>query len=234
MSLRGITATFVASVSTLMFSAGAAAQEPGVEASNADEIVVTARFREELIQEIGASIAALDGDELQRSGIVDFEDLSNRMAGVELLDRGPNSNEINIRGVTNSIQVSGNALQPLVSILVDDISMASSSASQRDFNFFDFDRVEVLRGPQPTYLRRRRDGRRDPLFLGRPGSRQRQDRRRNMERRRQCHARRRRQLSRRKRHQPDPRSRTSWASGSSVSIARTMAISTISASTKAT
>lgn len=152
MSLRGITATLVASASTLMFSAGAAAQEPGVEASNADEIVVTARFREESIQDIGGSIAALDGAELQRSGIVDFEDLANRVAGVELLDRGPNTNEINIRGVTNSTQVSGNALQPLVSILVDDISVASSSASQRDFNFFDFDRVEVLRGPQPTYF----------------------------------------------------------------------------------
>ncbi|MBW8295142.1 TonB-dependent receptor [Sphingopyxis sp.] len=135
-----------------MFSAGASAQEPGVEASNADEIVVTARFREESIQDIGGSIAALDGAELQRSGIVDFEDLANRVAGVELLDRGPNTNEINIRGVTNSTQVSGNALQPLVSILVDDISVASSSASQRDFNFFDFDRVEVLRGPQPTYF----------------------------------------------------------------------------------
>lgn len=152
MSLRGITATLVASASTLMFSAGAAAQEPGVEASNADEIVVTARFREESIQDIGGSIAALDGAELQRSGIVDFEDLANRVAGVELLDRGPNTNEINIRGVTNSTQVSGNALQPLVSMLVDDISVASSSASQRDFNFFDFDRVEVLRGPQPTYF----------------------------------------------------------------------------------
>lgn len=152
MARRGIAATLVASVSTLMFGAGAGAQEAGVAASEADEIVVTARFREESIQDIGGSIAALDGDELQRSGIVDFEDLANRVAGVELLDRGPNTNEINIRGVTNSTQVSGNALQPLVSILVDDISVASSSASQRDFNFFDFDRVEVLRGPQPTYF----------------------------------------------------------------------------------
>lgn len=152
MARRGITATLVASVSTLMFGSGAGAQEAGVAASEADEIVVTARFREESIKDIGGSIAALDGDELQRSGIVDFEDLANRVAGVELLDRGPNTNEINIRGVTNSTQVSGNALQPLVSILVDDISVASSSASQRDFNFFDFDRVEVLRGPQPTYF----------------------------------------------------------------------------------
>lgn len=153
MSRRAIALKFLAGVSTLCVASGSAsAQETDIRQANVDEIVVTARFREESIQAIGASISALDGEELSRSGIVDFEDLSKRMAGVELLDRGPNTNEINIRGVTNSIQVSGNALQPLVSILVDDISIASSSAAQRDFNFFDFDRVEILRGPQPTFF----------------------------------------------------------------------------------
>ena len=152
MALRGVIATLVAGVSTLGFSSAAAAQDAPVAASDVEEVVVTARFRQESVQDIGGSVTALGGDDLQKSGIVDFEDLANRVAGVEMLDRGPNTNEINIRGVTNSTQVSGNALQPLVSILVDDISVASSSASQRDFNFFDFDRVEILRGPQPTYF----------------------------------------------------------------------------------
>lgn len=153
MSKRGLKAYFFAGVSTIVFATGgAAAQQSQAVPKESDEIIVTARFRQESIQNIGGSVTALDGAELERSGIVDFEDLSNRVAGVELLDRGPNTNEINIRGVTNSTQVSGNALQPLVSILVDDISVASSSASQRDFNFFDFDRVEILRGPQPTYF----------------------------------------------------------------------------------
>jgi outer membrane receptor protein involved in Fe transport len=151
-ALRGVIATLVAGVSTLGFSSAAAAQDAPVAASDVEEVVVTARFRQESVQDIGGSVTALGGDDLQKSGIVDFEDLANRVAGVEMLDRGPNTNEINIRGVTNSTQVSGNALQPLVSILVDDISVASSSASQRDFNFFDFDRVEILRGPQPTYF----------------------------------------------------------------------------------
>lgn len=153
MSRRGLNASFLAGISATVFGAGAAfAQEAGVQNHDPDQIVVTARFREESIQNIGGSISALSADDLNRSGIVDFEDLSRRVAGVETLDRGPNSNEINIRGVTNSQQVSGNVLQPLVSILVDDISVASSSAAQRDFNLFDFDRVEILRGPQPTYF----------------------------------------------------------------------------------
>ncbi|MGV3479015.1 MAG: TonB-dependent receptor [Sphingobium sp.] len=152
MSHRGKKAWFLTGMSMLVFGAAEAAAQTANEGDNPEEIVVTARFRQESVQDIGGSITALDSRELSRSGIVDFEDLSNRVAGVEMLDRGPNSNEINIRGVTNSTQVSGNALQPLVSILVDDISVASASASQRDFNFFDFDRIEVLRGPQPTYF----------------------------------------------------------------------------------
>lgn len=153
MTRRGLNASFLAGISASVFGAGAAfAQGPAIQAHDPDQIVVTARFREESVQNIGGSITALSADDLARSGIVDFEDLSRRVAGVEMLDRGPNSNEINIRGVTNSQQVSGNVLQPLVSILVDDISVASSSAAQRDFNLFDFDRVEILRGPQPTYF----------------------------------------------------------------------------------
>ncbi len=153
MARKGIAATLLAGVSTLGLGVGGAiAEESGSEIRSLEEVVVTARFRQETIQDIGGSVSALDGNEIRRSGIIDFEDLANRVAGVELLDRGPNTNEINIRGVTNSIQVSGNNFQPLVSILVDDISVASSSAAQRDFNFFDFNRVEILRGPQPTYF----------------------------------------------------------------------------------
>jgi len=149
---RGIKASFLAGVSTLLFGAGGAVAQEPAETSVRDELVVTARFRKESVQDIGGSVTALNEEQIARSGISDFEDLARRVAGVELLDRGPNTNEINIRGVTNSIQVSGNVLQPLVSILVDDIAVASASAAQRDFNFFDFDRVEVLRGPQPTYF----------------------------------------------------------------------------------
>ena len=117
-----------------------------------EEVTVTARFREESAQDIGASIGAFSGEQLERSGIVDFEDIARGMAGVEILDQGANRNDITIRGVANAARsnTSGGS-QPLISVYVDDISIASpGSAFQRDVNLFDFDRVEVLRGPQPT------------------------------------------------------------------------------------
>lgn len=118
-----------------------------------EEVIVTARFREESAQDIGASIAALGGDELVKSGIVDFEDIARRIAGVELLDGGANRNEITIRGVSNSVtaRVSEVGVQALVGVYIDDVSISVNGAGNgRDFNLFDFNRVEVLRGPQPT------------------------------------------------------------------------------------
>ncbi|QIB66991.1 TonB-dependent receptor [Kineobactrum salinum] len=41
---------------------------------------------------------------------------------------------------------------PLVSQFVDDVPVIAASSRQRDFNTFDFDRVEILKGPQPTYF----------------------------------------------------------------------------------
>lgn len=129
-----------------------AAWAKGAE-EGADTIIVTARFREEVVQDIGASISALDSEALEREGIQDFEDISRRTVGLDLVDRGPNQNDLAIRGVSNGTGLRladlGSA-GPLVSQFLDDVAVSSATASQRDFNFFDFDRVEILRGPQPT------------------------------------------------------------------------------------
>ena len=118
-----------------------------------EEIVVTARFRDESVQDISGSISAIGSDVIGREGIADFEDIARRTAGLNLFDRGPNQNEVSIRGISNNTALffaDNGQTGPLVSQYVDDISVAASLGSQRDFNFFDFERVEVLRGPQPT------------------------------------------------------------------------------------
>ena len=120
-----------------------------------EEIVVTARFRSETVQDIGGAVSALDDSAIERAGITDFEDIAARIPGLNLNDRGPNQNDIGIRGVANGAQqgLADTGLSgPLVSQFIDDIPIAQSTSSQRDFNLFDFDRVEVLRGPQPTFF----------------------------------------------------------------------------------
>lgn len=129
------------------------AQSEDVSASVLEEIVVTARFREEIVQDIGTSIAAIGGDAIEREGLRDFEDIARRTVSLDILDRGPNQNQVSIRGVSSGVSTNiadfGTA-GPLVSQFLDNIPVAATSPNQRDFNFFDFERVEVLRGPQPT------------------------------------------------------------------------------------
>lgn len=147
-----------ASVGALVAAMGAhlaQAQEDAAvdEVKTYETVTVTARFREESAQDIGGSISALDANMLEREGVSDFGDLVGRIAGLDATDRGPNQNDVAIRGISTGLGpgfadtgLSG----PLVSQFLDDIPVSQSTASQRDFNYFDFDRVEVLRGPQPT------------------------------------------------------------------------------------
>lgn len=129
--------------------------EAGAQRTVLEEVIVTARFRAERAQDIGQSIRAFGTQEIERSGIVDFEDIARRTPGLAFNDRGPNRNEASIRGISQL--VNGAALdilpsQTVVRMFVDDIPVSSPNSSQRDFNLFDFNRVEVLRGPQPTYF----------------------------------------------------------------------------------
>lgn len=117
-----------------------------------EEIVVTARFRPESAQDVGASISALNAAALEREGVSDFEDIARR-TGLAIIDRGPSQNDVALRGVSNGVAPRLSDLGgagPLVSQFLDDIPVAAATASQRDFNYFDFERVEILRGPQPT------------------------------------------------------------------------------------
>ena len=117
-----------------------------------EEVVVTARFREESIQDIGASIAAYDENLITREGLLTVQDIALRTVGMEVLDLGPNINDINIRGISNALPT-GRGLKALATTFVDDVAVSGlGSGAATDFNTFDFARIEVLRGPQPTYF----------------------------------------------------------------------------------
>ena len=51
-----------------------------------EEIIVTARFRKERVQDIGASIAAYDESRINREMLFDVQDIALRTVGMEVLD----------------------------------------------------------------------------------------------------------------------------------------------------
>lgn len=111
-----------------------------------DQIVVTSRLRETSVQDVGVSVTGISGDDVVKLGLRDFEDLSRSVAGMNVLKGRQNSNDISIRGVRD---ISLIATSSVFSLFYDDISV-SSNGSQRDYSSVDLNRIEVIRGPQPT------------------------------------------------------------------------------------
>ena len=115
------------------------------------DIVVSARHRQENIQNVGQSIAAISDQLIRRSGISDFSDLAALTPGLDVADRGPNRNEQAIRGIARVTPINDLILTPnLVANYLDEIPINSPGSNQRDLRLFDVNRVEVLRGPQGT------------------------------------------------------------------------------------
>lgn len=121
------------------------AQEPYV----LDGVVVTARFKAESTQDIGASVAAISDEDIERLGIRDFDDISRLVAGVQNVKSQQNANNIAIRGVVDSKPDALYSTSSLYSIFLDEVSVAAPGL-QRDFSSVDLNRVEIIRGPQPT------------------------------------------------------------------------------------
>ena len=148
-------------VSGTAFAQGAAAP-PAAAQSDADgthveEVVVTARFRKESLQETPIAMTALTGAQLERQGVTNIEQVAQSAPNV-VLQQGPGEGGRSlvafIRGVGQSQFLF--ALQPGVGIYIDDVYQATAFGSILDL--IDVDRVEVLRGPQGTLFGRNSEG----------------------------------------------------------------------------
>jgi iron complex outermembrane recepter protein len=120
-----------------------------------EEITVTARRREENIQDTPISIAAYSGAALEARGIDRADDLAKIVPNLVFQQNpGAGGSESNaavfIRGVGQSDFIP--TVDPGVGLYVDGVYVARSVGSLLDL--VDIDRVEVLRGPQGTLFGR--------------------------------------------------------------------------------
>ena len=118
-----------------------------------EEIVVTARKREESLQEIPIAITAFSADQLEKAGFKDLHELSLNVAGLQYHSMG-----LAIPGrVNSSIRFRGmdvNSQSPtfqLATLFVDGIYVLGNTES---VPFDDIERVEVVKGPQAAYFGR--------------------------------------------------------------------------------
>lgn len=128
------------------------AQEPEAEGT-LGELVVTAQRREQNVQEVPISVAALDEERLASmfEGGEDIRALATRVPSLYAeSSNGRLAPRFYIRGLGNS-DFDLAASQP-VSIIVDEVVL--ENVVLKSFPLFDLERVEVLRGPQGTLFGR--------------------------------------------------------------------------------
>src|SRR5438552_1856830 len=115
-----------------------------------EEMVVTARKREETVQEVPMSVAAPTESELRDRGAETIEDVSANVAGFSVQNLGPGQSQVAMRGVSSGQIVRDQpGVKEQVGVYLDE-SVISLSLFTPDVDLFDLNRVEVLRGPQGT------------------------------------------------------------------------------------
>jgi len=115
-----------------------------------EEIIVTATKRASTIQEVPFSINAQTQQDIQRSGATNLEEIARNVAGLTVQNLGPGQSQVAIRGVSaGQIVRDQPGVKEQVGVYLDE-SVISLSLFTPDFDLYDLNRVETLRGPQGT------------------------------------------------------------------------------------
>jgi iron complex outermembrane receptor protein len=115
-----------------------------------EEMVVTARKREETVQDVPISVTAPSEQELHDLGAETIEDVSANVAGFSVQNLGPGQSQISMRGLSaGQIVRDQPGVKEQVGVYLDE-SVISMSLFTPDIDLFDLSRVEILRGPQGT------------------------------------------------------------------------------------
>ncbi|HKR37174.1 MAG TPA: TonB-dependent receptor, partial [Steroidobacteraceae bacterium] len=137
-----------AAACSLPVSGPVVAAEPGAQAGTIEQVTVTARRREESLQDVPVAITALTSEQLLEQNVRTLEDMTAYAPNIKVNAGRATTSTINayIRGVGQNDPLWG--FEPGVGIYLDDVYIARPQGALLDV--YDVERIEVLRGPQGT------------------------------------------------------------------------------------
>jgi len=142
------TILIAASLAALAAAMPAHAEEAAAESES--DIVVTAQKREQLLIDVPQSVSVVSGDALEKLQANSFADFLKAVPGLQLNQTTPGFGRLVLRGVNTG------GVASTVAVYQDETTFGSSSGLVNgailagDFDTFDIERIEVLRGPQGT------------------------------------------------------------------------------------
>jgi len=120
----------------------AQAQATSITDEGLEEILVTARKRDEALIDVPVAVNAFSADEIASAGITrpqDFIALTPNMTMIQTQNQG--TSFIVVRGISQARNS-----EPSVAVLIDGVLMANPSQFNQEL--FDIERIQVLKGPQ--------------------------------------------------------------------------------------
>lgn len=113
-----------------------------------EEVIVTARKREERLIDIPMSAMAMTAEEINARGISNLIDAQYSVPGLTISEFAPGQQRLVLRGIGPS--GGGTVGSATVGLYLDEMPINIGSFDALDVRLLDMERVEVLRGPQPT------------------------------------------------------------------------------------
>jgi len=121
------------------------AQDQAGTADTLQEIVITARRREEILQDVPETVNAVNSGEIQRLNLQNLQDLSGIVPGLQIAGTATaTNNNDTLRGVTFNPST---GTQNSVAFYLNDVFVTNNFVTTSNF---DVAQIEVLRGPQGT------------------------------------------------------------------------------------
>ncbi|MCC5870441.1 MAG: TonB-dependent receptor [Gammaproteobacteria bacterium] len=146
---------------------GLAQAQERAGARTLDEIVVTARKREETVQDAPLSIQAFTGEQVEIRGIQNMADLTKYTPGLNVnIGTSRTSSSFSIRGM-NQVSPVGDNRRDLVTVFLDGVPLVGSPTT---YGVEDLERVEVVKGPQSALFGRATFGGAISMITTTPGN----------------------------------------------------------------
>ncbi|MGE0408259.1 MAG: TonB-dependent receptor [Amphiplicatus sp.] len=119
-----------------------------------DEIVVTAQRTEQSVQDVPIAVSAFGGNDLQKRQMETFSDIQFNIPNFQFTRTQFTASAVSIRGIGNFLVASSS--EDTVSVHLNDMFLSTPRLFETEF--FDVERLEILRGPQGTLFGRNATG----------------------------------------------------------------------------